>query len=405
MVEQTKPKGPDPRPGVVTRAAATGEGPSAVAQALWETLGEGAEALFFFASADHDLGAVGRALEGHYPDSHVFGCTTSGEVGPDGYGKGSVTAFALPRGHFSVAHEVIRPLSGLDIQEGRAIIQRLHDQIERRAVAAHPARTFAFLMVDGMSRREELLLSAVQGQLGGIPLFGGSAGDDLHFQNTAIFHDSLAHEDCALFAFINTDCPFHVFSAQHYDPTDRKMVITKADTDARTVTEINGAPAASEFARLIGLAREDLTINTFAVNPVMVKVGGDYYVRAIQLADKDESLRFFCAIDEGVVLTLARPRDIVEDLSLTMEVLRQRVGDPQVIIGCDCVFRKVEIDQNPETEPRIAALLKANRVVGFGTYGEQVSGMHMNQTFTGVAIGWPPDAAAPRSKPETGEDP
>ena len=35
----------------------------------------------------------------------------------------------------------------------------------------------------------------------------------------------------------------------------------------------------------------------------------------------------------------------------------------------------------------VSELLAANRVVGFSTYGEQFNAMHVNQTFTGVAIG------------------
>ena len=37
----------------------------------------------------------------------------------------------------------------------------------------------------------------------------------------------------------------------------------------------------------------------------------------------------------------------------------------------------------------ISSLLAANNVVGFNTYGEQHNAMHVNQTLTGVAIGWP----------------
>ena len=32
-------------------------------------------------------------------------------------------------------------------------------------------------------------------------------------------------------------------------------------------------------------------------------------------------------------------------------------------------------------------IMKCNQVFGFSTYGEQFDGLHMNQTFTGVAIG------------------
>jgi hypothetical protein len=32
-------------------------------------------------------------------------------------------------------------------------------------------------------------------------------------------------------------------------------------------------------------------------------------------------------------------------------------------------------------------MLAENNVIGFSTYGEQFSAMHLNQTFTGVALG------------------
>jgi hypothetical protein len=37
--------------------------------------------------------------------------------------------------------------------------------------------------------------------------------------------------------------------------------------------------------------------------------------------------------------------------------------------------------------PPVSELLRANKVVGFNTYGEQFGTMHMSQTFTGIAFG------------------
>jgi hypothetical protein len=53
------------------------------------------------------------------------------------------------------------------------------------------------------------------------------------------------------------------------------------------------------------------------------------------------------------------------------------------------VFRRLEYMQDPEVAKRVEGLFQANRVIGFNTYGEQFGGMHVNQTFTGVAIGAP----------------
>ena len=42
---------------------------------------------------------------------------------------------------------------------------------------------------------------------------------------------------------------------------------------------------------------------------------------------------------------------------------------------------------------RVSQLMVDNNVVGFATYGEQFNGMHVNQTFTGVALGSSPRAS------------
>ena len=44
----------------------------------------------------------------------------------------------------------------------------------------------------------------------------------------------------------------------------------------------------------------------------MVRLGGAEYVRSIQKANPDGSLSFYCAIDEGLVLTLSEGRDLLQ---------------------------------------------------------------------------------------------
>jgi hypothetical protein len=120
----------------------------------------------------------------------------------------------------------------------------------------------------------------------------------------------------------------------------------------------------------------------------MVRVGGQYHVRAIQKVNPDSSLTFLCAIDEGIVLTVAKGVDIVEDLKVLFRRLRQEVGVPDLIIGCDCVLRNLEIEER-QLKSAVSALFVEQNVVGFCTYGEQYMSMHVNQTFTGVIIGAP----------------
>ncbi|MDC6711211.1 FIST C-terminal domain-containing protein, partial [Leclercia adecarboxylata] len=113
-----------------------------------------------------------------------------------------------------------------------------------------------------------------------------------------------------------------------------------------------------------------------------------YYVRSIQKVNEDMSLTFYCAVENGIVLTAMEPGPLMPNLEALFERLEQRLGPPLLTIGCDCFLRRLEIEGN-DTSEQTSAFLRRQQVIGFNTYGEQFNGMHINQTFTGVAIGRP----------------
>ena len=152
------------------------------------------------------------------------------------------------------------------------------------------------------------------------------------------------------------------------------------------MTEINGRLAAEDYAQLVGATVESLDPAHFAAQLMVVVIDGTDYVRSIQKANPDGSLTFFCAIEEGVVLRAARCGDLVDDLDHTLAGLRDEIGELQLVLGCDCILRKLEVSQRGMNE-RVEALVHEHNIVGFNTYGEQYGGVHVNQTFTGIAIG------------------
>jgi hypothetical protein len=194
---------------------------------------------------------------------------------------------------------------------------------------------------------------------------------------------------------IHTTLPFRVFKTQHFISTNERLVVTEADTSRRIVKEINGLPAAAEYARLVGVDVHELNPMRFAAAPVVVIIDGTDYVRSIQKANPDGSLTFFCAIDEGVVFRVAHGVGLINNLEQTFDMIRAEIGPPQLVIGCDCILRKLEVSQSG-LDDRVAEIFRSNNVIGFNSYGEQFHGVHINQTLTGIAIG-----AAPESKPES----
>jgi hypothetical protein len=124
----------------------------------------------------------------------------------------------------------------------------------------------------------------------------------------------------------------------------------------------------------------------FATWPLVTVIAGNSYPRSISMAHADSSLSFLCAIEEGMLLQVARRTDLVAGLEQTFAAIAAAIGEPQVVIGCDCILRRLEILQGGLLE-RVDATFQRHRVVGFCTYGEQFRGVHINQTLTGIAIG------------------
>ncbi|WP_422366855.1 FIST N-terminal domain-containing protein [Pelagibius sp.] len=374
------------RNAVRTAHAAARDARAALSLLAEEVGTDGLDLVILFISPTGDLTAIAREAEAVFGSTPVIGCTTAGEISPQGYTEEEIVAVAFPRKQFVSLIEFIDDLEGLVREDLVRTTVKLRGELARRA--PDWASEFAFLMVDGLSLLEDQLVSALSTALGPTPLFGGSAGDGLDFKQTFVIHGGRVYQDAAVLALIRTNCAIKVFNFDHLTPTEKKMVVTEADPDRRVVREINGEPAAREYARIVGMDPEQLSSFIFAAHPVVVKVGGKHHVRAIQKVEPNGDLTFFSAIDEGLVLTVAEPRDIAEDLDAALSDLSRR-GQPEAIIACDCILRRVEAEQKQAIGP-LSRILAANRVVGFSTYGEQVNSVHVNHTMTGIAIYPPP---------------
>ncbi|MDU8912119.1 FIST N-terminal domain-containing protein [Aestuariicoccus sp. MJ-SS9] len=358
--------------------------------AILSQLGPGPfELVCLFVSPDADFTTLTQAASGRFGDADVMACTTAGELGRDGYEDGQIIAVAFPSSLFAVRSYVV---DGLDSFDEQQLIDRLiQSRLELSRRAPDMPAEFAFLMVDGLSLREEHLTTVLASGLGPMPLFGGSSGDGTDFHATYLSHNGRVRQNAALIAMVRSRCPVRVFSLDHLVPTETRMVVTSADPDARIVHEINAEPAAAEYARLLGKDPNQLDPFTFAAHPVVVRLGDTHHVRAIQRVNEDGHLVFFSAINEGMVLTLAKHNDIAEHLREGLAGLAQS-GRPRQILGCDCILRRIEAGQSQKTR-EISAILRDNNLVGFSTYGEQIGALHVNQTLTGVAI-YPPEDEA-----------
>lgn len=368
----------------IKRAEVVDQDPVLAVQALVEQLyQENMAGVIFFCSSHYDSESLAREFRAHF-SCPVVGCTSAGEIGSH-YQENGIVAISFSGDMFHLHPYLISSLADFGLGEAMQMAKSIRKDLAF-SNEFEPSEMFGFLLMDGLSVLEEPVTAYVSRAVEGVSLIGGSAGDNLEFKETRVFAHGKFHKGAGVFILIESKMPFQTFKLQHFEPSEVDLVITEANPSTRTVFEINGAPAAEEFAEILGLKIDALTPQVFAQHPVMLEVGGQWYVRSIQKVNPDGSLTFFCAIDEGLTLTIAKGVGFVKTLETKVAQLKSNFSRIHCTLGCDCILRRLELMQSGHTHQVEAALAQLS-FAGFSTFGEQYGSIHVNQTLTGIVLG------------------
>ena len=143
--------------------------------------------VIFFCSSAYDLDALAGEMRRLFAGVQVVGCTTAGEIGPAGYHEHSLCGASFAAGSFNAVSGCLDRLQQFKIAMGQPLAQELLHRLESQAPQANASNSFALLLIDGLSVREEPVTRALQNALGGLPLAGGSAADGLNFGITPVY--------------------------------------------------------------------------------------------------------------------------------------------------------------------------------------------------------------------------
>ncbi|MGE3364669.1 MAG: FIST N-terminal domain-containing protein [Rhizobiaceae bacterium] len=350
-------------------------------------------ALIFFSQQLMTAAGLALAMKKRLPKLPYAACSTAGEITPGGLQDGQAVCMLFPAETFTASSTMVREISTSGIHAIAGKVETLKRSLADKLGKRRSGKVFALCLIDGLSYAEEAVTSAIHWQLDDIPLIGGSAGDDLKFQSTTLVNNGEVASEAAIIILFSTDVPFHVFKTDNFVATENKLVVTASDPDHRVVYEFNARNAAEEYASAVGLLPKDLNTFSFASYPTIVRVGGEHFCRSIQKTNEDGSMSYFCAIDDGIVLSIARAVDMVEATDQALQEVDDQLGGIDVVLGFDCVLRRLDA-VNRQAVRGLSELYKKNHVIGFGTYGEQYQSMHLNQTFTGIAFGKNPADAS-----------
>ena len=120
-----------------------------------------------------DRDAVAQHLDKLLGGIPVFGCTSAGQITPEGYEADALLLLAFPRAYFRCASILIHPLQPISTSTIAAQVAKHQSQFQHTA----GWNRFALVFADGLSKQEDLLTSTLEAVLTETPLFGTSAFD------------------------------------------------------------------------------------------------------------------------------------------------------------------------------------------------------------------------------------
>lgn len=360
----------------------------AVAEAThgW-TAGDRPEVLFCFVSTKQDADGVAKRLAEAFPDTIVVGCTTTGEHLSGEHFRGAMVLTALCETGIRWSTTSVAGLAGFDAARAGAAARALYDGVGADTEELDPHEYVCVSFIDGLRGAEEAVTAHLAEALEGARLVGGSAGDDLAFAETKVIAGGRAHTDAAVLLMGRGKGRFEIIKHQHFARTRTRLAVTKVDAAHRRVLELDGRPALDAYASALGLPPADVTGDVTFLHPVTLSCNGEQFIRSIQRVHEDGSITFYCGVEEGVVLEIAAHGDLVAELGADLARRTDERGAFDFMLGCNCILRALEADKYRIVEAAGDVWRRSARTaIGFDTYGEQLDGLHINQTLVAVGI-------------------
>ena len=333
--------------------------------------------LITFASSQYDQQALNHSLQaGFDAATTIIGCSTAGEIVSGHMLQNSVVAMAFTANVIDDLNIQIVE----NLKEGVSVAQAMKnfetyfgspvDQLDYQ-------KYVGLVFVDGLTLAEEQLMESI-GDKTNVTFIGGSAGDDLKFQQTFVYANGKAYSNAAVLALLKPAVGFDFIKTQSFCSTDKKLVPTKVDQASRTVFEFDHQPAVQAYAQALGVTVEEAS-NYFMSNPVGLMDGDEPFVRSPQQV-KDQAMAFYCNVVEGMDLSLLKPLDIVEDTRKAVAEKQKELGHISGIVYFHCILRTLQLRGENRTEA-YGQIFTEIPTIGFSTYGEEFI-THVNQTST-----------------------
>ena len=307
---------------------------------------------------------IGRA----YPNAHLLGCSTAGEI----YGT-EVTDETLVA--TAIAFEHTR-LQGISLKLNEAT-----DSFQAGAQLANslPREELVHVLVisDGQNvNGSELVAGLTQHLPAGVTLTGGLAGDGDRFQETLVlWNGSPEPNTIAVLGLYGDRLKIGFGSLGGWDAFGPERVVTRSV--GNILYELDGQPALALYKKYLGEHASDLPASGLLFPLSLRTAAGESVVRTILgINEAEQSLTFAGDLPQGVHTRLMKANfdRLIDGAVGAAQTSYDAAGktSPELALLISCVGRKLVLKQRIEEEVEGVQEVLGQKTVlaGFYSYGE-----------------------------------
>lgn len=330
--------------------------------------------IILFASPEYDPVELHAGMTRNFPGVPLAGCSTSGELSPDGYSQKSlvVTAISSDRHRFGVAAAEISP--GCEREAGMACARAAYDQVRQDS----PYAVFV-LLTDGLAQNQQSLLYGAYQFCGArVPIAGGASADNRVLHKTfQLTHDRVLYQG-VVGIWIQSLDPIGIGVQHGWIPASRLVRVT--DAQGSLVHRLDGRPALAVYRELLGQDPKDPQSERIATLGIRHPLGmlsgrGEYHIRHV-LSNQGDALHCFGDVRDGSVVAImeASPESLLAASRASVEKASTMLGSayqPGLGLIFSCVARAAIFGQRVGEEAEaVRETLSGTPFLGFYTYGE-----------------------------------
>lgn len=307
-------------------------------------------------------------IRARYPEGHVLGCSTAGEIFGDAVLDDSLNATAI---EFADTRCEVRSIRVGSAEQSEAAGAALV-----RSLPAGPL-AHVFVLSNGSRVNGSALVRGMVGALpAGVAVTGGLAGDGALFERTLVTTNEATGDDAvAAVGLYGSSIRVGYGSMGGWDPFGPEREVTAVQ--GNVLHELDGQPALELYKKYLGEHSAGLP-GTGLLFPLSVRTrDGHTFVRTLLGVDNDaNTLRFAGDIPQGSYARLMKANfDRLVDGAYGAASNRHQPldgGDAELAILISCVGRKLVLQQRTEEEvDAVRSVLGPGATfTGFYSYGE-----------------------------------